>query len=169
MEINKIDLNSHIRSGSLIILGVIICTNFSRILSFLYPNQGSENDYWIGLIVFILLVLPAIIIHINYYLVNRGDVLEYSFERKEVTITHKQISISFYLNDIDFVEQSISFNKAANRSSVLPWDGYNHSVIHLKNGDLFTVTSLLVPDLNLPIEKEKVKIKRNVYRLAKIR
>lgn len=169
MEIYKVDFNSHIRSGSLTILGVIICTNFSSILSFLDPNQVSKDDFLIGIIVFILLVLPAVIIHINYYLVNRGDMLEFSFEKKQVTITHRQIPISFQLSDIDFVEKSISFNRAANRSSVVPWDGYNHSIIHLKNGQLFTVTSLLVQDLNLPIEKEKVKIRTNVYRLATIR
>lgn len=169
MEIFRVNINSHIRSGGLIILGILICFNFPRILSFLYPNQRNEDSIWIGIIVFVLFAVPAIIIHINYYLVNRGDALEYSLRRKEIRITHRGISTTFSLDDIEHIERSISFNHAANRSSVLPWDGYNHSVIYLKSGDVFTVTSLLVPNFDLPIEKEKVIIKRNVYRLAKIR
>jgi len=62
----------------------------------------------------------------------------------------------------------MSWNKAANRSFIAAWEGYNHSYIYLKNGKRFTITSLLVPDLNLPIEKEKIIVKENLYRLAKV-
>lgn len=168
MESFRVNINSHIRSGGLIILGIIICLNIPRILLFLDPNQRNEDSIWIGIIVFVLFTVPAIIIHINYYLVNRGDVLEYSRRQKEIRITHRGISTTFSLDDIEHIERSISFNRAANRSSVLPWDGYTHSVVHLKNGDVFTVTSLLVPDFNLPLEKEKVITKRNIYRLARL-
>jgi hypothetical protein len=79
------------------------------------------------------------------------------------------ISTTFYLEDIDFVRRSISFNKEAKRGAFLPWDGYSHSVIYLKNGMVFTITSLFVQDLYLPIEEEKITIKTNFFRLAKLR
>lgn len=169
MEFHKIDLNSHLRNGWLTILGIIICANLSNIFSLLDPYRGPEDDPWIGAVAFMIFHLPAVIIHINYYLVNRGDMLEYSIDQKQITITHRHIPMSFHLSDIDFVEQSISYNQAAKRSSVLSWDGYNHSIIHLKNGYIFTVTSLLVQDLDLPIEEEKIKVKTNIFRLATIR
>ena len=169
METFKINFSNHIRSGWLVILGVLICVNFPGILSFLDPGQRYEDSIFVGITVFVLFVLPAIIIHVNYYLVNKGDVLKYSPERKELSIIHKDRLNTFNLDDIDRVERSMSFNEAANRSSVLPWDGYNHSVIYLKDGEVFTITSLLVTNLELPIEAGKIVIKKNIYRLAKIR
>ena len=169
MDTFKIDFSNHIRSGWLIILGVLICVNFPYILSFLYPSQQYEDSILVGIIVFVLFVLPAIIIHVNYYLVNRGDVLKYSPQQKEIIILHKGISNTFNLNDIDRIERSMSFNEAEHRSSVLPWDGYNHSVIYLKNGKVFTLTSLLITYLDLPMEEGKIVIKKNIYRLAKVR
>jgi hypothetical protein len=169
MEYYHITIKDHLRSGSLIILVIIICVNFSNILSFLDPNKAPEDLFWVEVIGLFVFALPAIIIHINYYLINRGDTLEYSSGQKIISINHRGIATTFHLNDIDFIKKSISFNEEAHRSSVVAWDGYNHSVIHLKNGNVFTITSLLVQNLDLPIEKEKIIIKRNIYRLAKIR
>ncbi|TCC97720.1 hypothetical protein [Pedobacter hiemivivus] len=45
--------------------------------------------------------------------------------------------------------------KAEPRSSVLPWYGYSHFVIYLKNGKIFAATSLLITYLDLPMEEEK--------------
>ena len=169
MESFRITINSHIRNGWLIILGLLICSKFQWILSFFYPNESNEDSIWIGVLAFVFFTVPAIIIHINYYLVNRGDVLEYSAQQNIINITHRRVSTTFSLDDIDHIERSISFNLAHNQLWVVSWDGYNHSVIYLKNGNIFTVTSLLVPNLDLPIEKDKLIVKRNVYRLAKIR
>lgn len=84
MERYKIDFNGHIKSGWLIVLCVIICVNFPRILSFLYPNQRYEDSVLVGMIVFIVFGLPAFIIHVNYYLVNKGDILKYSDKKKKL-------------------------------------------------------------------------------------
>jgi len=169
IETCKININSHLRCGWLLILGFLICINVSRILSFLYPNQRHDDSLLIGVILFIVFVLPGIIIHVNYYLVNRGDVLEYSVQKRQIHFTHQKVTTTISLDDIIRIERSISFNRAANRSSVISWDGYHHSVIYLKNGKIFTITSLLMPDLDFPIEKEKITLKENFFRLAKIR
>ena len=169
MEYYHITIKDHLRSGSLIILGIIICVNFSNILSFLDLNKAPEDLFWVEAIGLFVFVLPAIIIHINYYLINRGDTLEYSSDKKTIIITHRGIPTTFHLNEINFIKKSISFNEEAHRSSVVPWDGYNHSIIHLKNGNILTITSSLVQNLDMPIEKEKIIIERNIYRLAKIR
>jgi len=100
------------------------------------------------------------IIHINYYIVSKGDVLQYNFLEQSITLKHNNKSITFHLEDIDFVVRYMSFNLTANRSFVLLWDGYNHAVISLKSGERFTMTSLLVPDINLLIDQKKITIKR---------
>jgi len=165
----KIDINSHIKSAWLLILGFLFCINASRILSLLYPNESHKDSSWMGIVLFIVFVVPGLIIHINYYLVNRGNIFEYSIQEGLIRITRMGNTTTFSLADIHLIERSMSFNFAASRSSVALWDGYNHSVIYLKSGEVFTVTSLLVPSLDLPIENAKVKIKTNFYRLAKLR
>lgn len=132
-------------------------------------NEKIETIAWIGLIPFAVFVVPTMIIHANYYLVSRGDVLKYNFVEQTITLRHNNKWITFHLEDIDFAVRYMSFNLAANRSSVLLWDGYNHTVISLKSGEMLTVTSLLVPNLNLPIDQKKITIKRGFYRLAKRR
>ena len=150
-------------------LCIIICVNFPSILSFLSPNESHEDSVLIGIIVFVVFGLPAVIIHVNYYLVNKDDILKYSDEHRKIVIIHKGVTTTFSLDDIDYVKQYISFNEAENRSPVATWDEYNHSVIYLKDGKIFTITSLLVAKLELPIENKKIVRKKNIYRLAKIR
>jgi len=135
-------------------------------MSLIY-NENINVFIWIALLLFIVFACPALVIHINYYVVNHGDVLEFSDQIKEITIHHKDGTRTFSLDDIDYVQRSMSWNKAAKRSFVAPWEGYNHSYIYLKDGTRFTITSLLVPDLDLPLEEGKVIVKQNFYRLAK--
>ena len=106
-------------------------------------------------------------IHINYYIVNRGDIFQYFYQERKITFIHKGKATTFSLDDIDYIKRYMSFNLAANRSFVSPWEGYNHSYIHLKDGQILTVTSLLVPNLRLPIEDEKIVVKKSIIWLAK--
>lgn len=86
----------------------------------------------------------------------------------KINFIHKGRPLTFTLDDIDHIEKYMSYNLAANRSGVVPWDDYHHTIIYLKNGQEFIVTSLLVPNLNLPLEEEKIVMKTNLYRLAKV-
>jgi hypothetical protein len=130
-------------------------------------HQDIASFIWIGVLMFVVCATPCFLVHINYSIVNYGDVFEYFYQERKITILHNGKSTTFSLDDISYVQRFMSFNLAAKRSSVLPWDGYNHSYIQLKNGKRFTVTSLLVPNLNLPLEESKIIIKENFYRLAK--
>lgn len=166
MERYRITVGNHLNNGWLILLviGISVITPYV-----MFMTKGRELSSYIGggVFIFCIFALPALIIHFNYYLVNRGDVFEYSPQVREITIYHKDKSTTFSFDDIDYILRSMSWNKAAKRSFIAPWEGYNHSYIYLMDGRRFTVTSLLVPDLELPLEKEKIIIKENFYRLAK--
>ncbi len=166
MEVFKVDFMSHLKSGWLIILGAIISSIFPYGLAII-KHIDVDSVLWIGPVMFTVFNLPAIVVHVNYYFVNHGDIIIYSFYEREITIIPKGKPTTFSLDDIDFIKRYMSFNQAANRSFLTPWEGYNHSYIHLKNGQVLTVTSLLVPNLRLPIEDEKIVIKKNVIWLAK--
>lgn len=169
MKTYKIDFFSHLKNGWLIIFLTCFCLASPSFLSWVHPNQRDETSRFIGIIVFMILVLPAIIVHLNYYLVNKGDVLKCDEEHNEITIRHKGLTTTFNVDDIDYVIQSISTNEFENRVGIVPWESYSHYVIYLKGGKIFTLTSLLVPRLNVPLDKEKILTKQNLYRLAIIR
>lgn len=122
---------------------------------------------WIGACIFLVFSLPAVLVHVNYYIVNHGDIFQYFFQERKITFIHKGKSTTFSLDDIDYIKQYMTFNQAANRTFVGPWEGYNHSYIHLKSGEILTVTSLLVPNLRLPIQGDKIVIKKGFLWLAK--
>jgi len=88
MERFQVNINSHIRNGWLFILGLLICIKFQWILSFFNSNPSNGDFIWIGVLGCVLFAVAAIIIHINYYLVNRGNVLEYSAQQNIINITH---------------------------------------------------------------------------------
>lgn len=160
------NFRNHVINGWPTILAIIICLFFPYGLS-IYTHEKVESFFWIGGLMFVIVALPGIIIHLNYYMVNRGDIFEFCLKKNEAVIKQNGISTHFTLNDIEFIKRSISFNQAANRSTIAPWEGYNHSYVELKNGKKFTITSLLVPNLNLPVESNKLIINQNFYRLAR--
>lgn len=166
MEVFKVDFKSHLKSGELIIWCAIVGLISPYILSIM-KNVDVNSVRWIGGAVFFVIAMPAFIVHINYYFVNHGDIFKYSFYEREITIIHKGKPTTFSLDEIDYIKRYMSFNQGANRAFVTPWEGYNHSYIHLKNGQMFTVTSLLVPNLRLPIDEEKIIIKKHVIWLAR--
>ncbi|HEY1055759.1 MAG TPA: hypothetical protein VGE24_11505, partial [Emticicia sp.] len=99
--------------------------------------------------------------------VNKKDTIKYNNSEGELTFESNGNSKKFTLDDIEYVERYVSYNHAAHKSSVAAWDEYNHSVIYLSSGQKFTITSLLVPDLLLPIPDYKIKVIKGVFRLAK--
>jgi hypothetical protein len=166
MEVFKVGFKSHVKSGWLIILCAIISWVFPYGLSAI-KHIDINSVLWIGPFMFFVMALPAIVVHVNYYLVNRGDIFQYFYQEREITFIHKGRSTTFSLDDIDYIRRYMSYNQAANRAFVGPWEGYNHSYIHLKDGHVLTVTSLLVPNLRLPIPGDKIVIKKGFLWLAK--
>jgi len=166
MEVFKVNFISHVKSGWLIILCAIISSIFPYGLSVI-KHIDIDSILWIGPFMFFVIALPAIVVHVNYYLVNRGDIFQYFYQEREITFIHKGKSTTFSLDDIDYIKRCMSYNLAANRSFITPWEGYNHSYIHLKDGHVLTVTSLLVPNLRLPIQGDKIVMKKGFLWLAK--
>lgn len=166
MEVFKVGLKSQVKNGG----GIIWCALMGLISPYILSmikHVDVNSVRWIGGVVFLVVSLPAFVIHINYYIVSHGDIFQYFYQERRITYIHKGKSITFGLDDIDYIKRYMSFNQAANRSFITPWEGYNHSYIYLKDGRILTVTSLLVPNLRLPIEDDKIVIKTGFLWLAR--
>jgi len=166
MEVFKIGIRNHLKNSGSITTGLVSGIIFPLGLG-LIADKNPFSYSWISIVIFIVMVIPAVYIHIIYYLVNRGDVLKYDFQAGEIIFEHKGTSSMFNLSEIKYIERFISFNLEVNRACVIPCDEYNYSIICFEDGKKITITSLLVPNLNLPIENEKVVVKRNMFLLLK--
>lgn len=160
----KISLGHQIKHLWVIVYYALVIVGGSFFIS--YSRYGFI-DYAkilvIATVAFLLFFIPLLILHINYYMRNKGDIFFYDPTGQKITINHKGESVSFSFRDIELIKRFKSYPLSENRMQWFPWDSYNYSVIRLKGGQEFIVTSLLVPNMDLPIESEKIKLKKTFY------
>jgi hypothetical protein len=159
----KISFEHHIKNAWTILIYLLI---FS-ILPVYMVNRFGFGDTLIflqlSILGFLLFFVPQLIIHINYYMRNKGDIFLYDPVGKRITINRKGESASFLFSDIELIKRFKSYPLAENRMQWFPWDNYNYSNIRLKNGQEFIITSLLVPNMDLPIDSGRVKLEKRFY------
>lgn len=162
----RVDFKSHYKNAAPLLYYVLVAISLPILMTWKYG--ASDLGYFIfgGLGMLIICLSPPLIIHWNYYRINKNDLFEYDPLNQRVTINYKGKDHMFVFGDIVLVERFMSHPFAENRVQYLPWDSYNHSIIHLEDGKRFVITSLLVPNLELPIDSEKIKIKKTWYKLA---
>ncbi|MEI8280689.1 MAG: hypothetical protein WCG87_13105 [Bacteroidota bacterium] len=116
----------------------------------------------------LILCVPQIALHINYYKTNHGDVFIFDTAKKEIIFSHNGLKVEFHMDDIESLVLYKSL--AVNRGDIqyLAWDAYNHGIITLKNKTRIIITSLLVGgEFKLPIPKDKIEVNASLYRWVK--
>lgn len=162
----KVDLRNHLKSSWILSIYLAIGVLFPVFMVYEKGSSDLLTFALMGLSMLLIFLLPPLIIHLNYYSINKYDILIYDPINGRITINKNGENHEFTLEDIVKLERFKSHTLAENRTQWLPWDGYNHSIIHLKNGQRFVVTSLLVPNMDLPIPQNKIALKKTWYKLA---
>lgn len=132
----------------------------------LYIKRGSfdiDLALIIGIWGLIILFTPKLLIHLNYYFFNKDMVVYYDEVNKQMRVTDKKRDVTFGMGDIKSVIEYKTYPKAENRTTWMPWDDYHYSLVELKNGEQFYFTSLILPNLYLPVNKSKVTLKKRFY------
>jgi len=111
----------------------------------------------------ILVILFQLLIHIQYSIVNRNTTVKVSKNRGSIYIKKNYFEVYFEQNDVSAYE--VFLPKSINRKSIglLPWDDYFYTKITLNCGDVFYVTSLLLPDSEIFIKSVKTIITEKNY------
>ena len=148
----------------LIFLVIAICFPFYMVLKF--GREEILTYLLIALCFFLIFFIPVLLVHLNYYKINKHDVVSYDPMISKFIIYRDGLLNIVNLDDIELIERHSSYPLAENRNHYFPWDGYNHSIIRLKNGRTFVITSLLIPNLDLLVGKERMKVKKSFYRLV---
>lgn len=163
MFIYKISFDHHFKNA----WTILIYLSIFSVLPIYMVNRFGYKDVLVfvqlSALAFSLFFIPQLILHVNYYRRNKGYVFFYDPVGQRITISRKGESVNFLFSDIKLIKRVKSYPLAENRMQWFPWDSYNYSVIQLKGGQEFIVTSLLVPNMDLPIESEKIKLKKTFY------
>ncbi len=113
---------------------------------------------------FLIFFIPQLILHLRFYRLDRRRRFYYTPDGQQLSLQLEGgRTFAFKFDEIERVERSKSFPFSERRAHWLPWDIYNYSVIRLKDGKQFVVTSLLVPNMDLPIEASKLKLRKRFY------
>lgn len=161
----KITLRNHLKH-----LFVITLTTITVVFALKYILRGEGwvlYDYLIYNSIFILiLVVPTIVLHVNYYLKNHNMQLYEDSNSIILEVDEGRIELS--KTTIKRVDYYVSFAKFEKRTPWLPWDEYHHVIIHLENGEQIIITSLLLENLDFFTNNEwETIIHKGLYRFAR--
>lgn len=160
---SRINISNHLLAGWTFVIYLLG--------SILYPiyminRFGSEDKLFFvqtAFCLFFVFFIPHLIIHLNYYYLNRNDLFGVDNLQGKIFFEQDGVRKNYGFADIEFVEQYRSLPFAENRTRWFPWDKYNYSIISLKGGKKIIVTSLLVPKLELELDEDKKVLKKRFY------
>ena len=110
----------------------------------MYIHEGYD---WIAslvvcLILFILGGIPQLILHRNYYEVNKGDVLTCDTTSKVMRFIHEGREWVFSMDDID----EVMIYKTPPYNKITIWSNYNYATIKLHTGMKIIILSMMKGD-----------------------
>lgn len=115
----------------------------------------------------ILIIVPTLVIHINYYLKSRK--LSVLCTPSFIKINDAETEIIIDSSTVEKIEYHLSYSVSEKRLQWLPWDYYRHVVIHLKDGSSLILTSLLLRNDEFDFFNRndfETEIHRSLFRLA---
>ncbi|HVT63141.1 MAG TPA: hypothetical protein VHD33_06635 [Legionellaceae bacterium] len=163
----KISFESESNNAHLLITYLAICVG-AVILDLETHYIEPKDMYLLCAFLFFLFCLPAILVHIDYYLVNKRDILRWNSTDNRFIFKHGDEIREFSLNEIRAVTyfKSIPTARGYRRLYIEPVDEYNHAILTLNDGTKITITSLLMngQNINFPIAPEKIEIRQGLFR-----
>ena len=149
-------------SKSTIILN-LTCLSLFFIIDSLIINEGIYYRYGLKSLLLILCPLflfsiPCILVHVSYFLANRGDkllLITHEFQPEQYNdehwnevrfeLYHKRKWHKFKLEDIEYIEHHKT-KESYHQTNALDISDYRYSVICLKNGEKFNISCLMIGD-----------------------
>jgi hypothetical protein len=160
----KPSLKLHWENAKSIVFYIIGLIAFPIYMIYRFGAEDIEIFIRYSIIGFSAFFIPQIILHCRYYYFNKQYVFYYYPHESKIKIrTSTNDEVEFYLKDIKQVHYFKSFPLAEERMQWFPWDNYSFARIYLQNGKQFLITSLVVPNMKLPISESKVRLSKTFY------
>ncbi len=154
-----VSLRSHLIQMKSSLILALMC---SIVPVFLYYEHGVESLGFAikaSFIMYFLVAIPHSIIYYKYWTLSNGKKLSINLKSKEFCFVENDIISKFNRNDIERIETTISKAKSNRNARWYPWDSYCYSIIYLKSGERYLITSLMLPEISWPIKLPMENIK----------
>lgn len=166
----KISLKTHL-SLLISVLAFLLIPALMALINYL-NNVDLDKLIWaflVGLIIVSPIILMGIFVHINYYRVNKKDLLVLNENEIIFSSRDGKCISKFAYEDIEeidvFMASFYSFSIIYISLATIPWEFYNHAVLKMKNGQELVVTSLLCPaEFWIMFLPSKRKVYNSIYR-----
>lgn len=131
----------------------------------IYRHGYQDIDIYLKIAVcmFLLIFVPTLYVHIEYYIINYKDKLFVDFQTDKLKYFHKGKNIDFHLRDVKLLKIYKTPPLIENRLPWLPWATYNYVIIKLNNGKKIFITCFLVNELNLNIPSSKKRLVKVLF------
>ncbi|HWD90510.1 MAG TPA: hypothetical protein VG367_20435 [Mucilaginibacter sp.] len=114
-----------------------------------------------GAVCYLILIIPALFLHLEYYIINKKDIVVINDVEGTISINNQQ-PIAFDQIEKIFLLMSPPLYRN-DKINYIPFDNYYYAIIKMKEGGRFIFTSLLTPKVEevmkqingVPIEKRR--------------
>ncbi len=159
-QINRKYQIRSISNGLLILLGIPVGLAVAFFLG--YTDQILDPIMVnVFLIAYLILFLPAFILHISYYFENRKTRLEINADINSFTIQNDKGEILLNSENVEEVIQVIYSDyrhpKSQQNWQPMAWRNYGYLKVISKDDKVFLLTSLMLDPLNPPIKPSKTE------------
>lgn len=164
MKTYTIDNKSHLRHLWIIILLIFVIPIISHYMMILKSTEYTfSRAIYIGVVSFLVFILPILAIHFNHYLTNKGCTLEYNKDSHQFIYIIKGKKIKFNRDDIECITVFKSWSMEQGKTPTMPTDIYNYAVVKLKDGYILKISSLLVYEFDKVFNFKNIEVKKRLY------
>jgi hypothetical protein len=135
----RVSIKNQFKSLEFLVYGSLL---FSLLVYLIYKNEGYTKDFGqFFFVYYMVLLIPTLFLHVEYFLKNRNDILTIDVEQKNIRI-NKQTDIAFnQIENITYFMPPVWHRKGFIR--LLPFEDYHYARITMKNGERFIFTCLM--------------------------
>jgi hypothetical protein len=119
---------------------------FIGVAYYFYYQLGPNFNVELGVVIYyLILTIPAIYIHIQYYLVNKNDAVTFDMLQKTIRVNKGSLIPFKEIKKIIIFMSFVKFRRGFVK--YLPSDNYQYAKFEFEDGKQYTLTSLMVPEL----------------------
>jgi hypothetical protein len=155
----KITLSGHFSTLGITLVWLII---FSIASAFIYFIELDKIFIYFTWGFFIVMNIPVLLIHINYWIVDKNKVIQFNFDNQTIIQRVGKNVCTYSFKDVKCVvlTENSCFDKSAYHNTFntrTPWSEYFYYQIDLINNEKIILTSLSIKQTEFLLEVNKIR------------
>ncbi len=147
----QLNAKAHLRQAWTIVFAASTLIVFPAYFLWAFGSDSLGFGFTAAAAVFFLTLTPQIVLHARYWYLNKGVSITFDTNTKTITWKCDCGESTHPISDIRSASTVVSLAKLHGQARWFPWDSYFYSWLEFADGTKVCVTSLLVPELQWPI------------------